>query len=87
MQCKDIPTIPILQFLAKNPGEFDWHNWYFGDEKDVRHAMPDGFNIDEKIVLAKMRVLIKRGLVSGCPCGCRGDFVITGKGLDRIKNL
>ena len=85
MQCKDIPSIPILQFLAKNPGEFDWHNWYFGDEKDVHNAMPLG--LPDKLVIGKMRQLMKRGLVSGCSCGCRGDFVITQKGLDRIKNL
>ena len=25
----------------------------------------------------KMAALIARGLVEGCACGCRGDFVIT----------
>lgn len=83
MQCKNIPTISILKFLAENPDR--WHNWYFMNEKDVRHAMPNGFNIDEKLVLAKMRVLIKKGLVDGCPCGCRGDFTITQKGLNKIN--
>ena len=29
---------------------------------------------------AKMRALIRRGLVEGCECGCRGDFVLTDKG-------
>jgi hypothetical protein len=29
-----------------------------------------------------LKFLIKRGLVSGCTCGCRGDFEITQKGLD-----
>ena len=87
MQCKDLPTKQILEFMAKAPDEFDWHNWCFGNEMDVRHAMPDGFNLDDSLVLAKMRMLIKKGLVDGCPCGCRGDFVITQKGLDRIKDL
>jgi len=84
MQCKDIPTIEILEFMAKHPGEFDWHNWYFGNEMDVRNAMPDGFNLDDNLVHAKMRMLIKKGLVDGCSCGCRGDFVITKKGLNKI---
>jgi len=33
-----------------------------------------------RLVLAKMSKLIRAGLVSGCPCGCRGDFEITIKG-------
>jgi hypothetical protein len=82
MQCKDIPDRPVLEFLAKRPGV--WHNWYFGDDKDVRIAMPDG--VPEKLVLAKMRQMIRRGVVDGCPCGCRGDFVITDKGLDELAH-
>lgn len=78
MQCKDIPDEPILRFLAKQPGV--WHNW-FGDEykNSVTHAMPS--NTTAKLVLAKMRQMIRRGVVSGCPCGCRGDFKITKKGM------
>jgi hypothetical protein len=30
----------------------------------------------EKVVLAKLRSMTRRGLVDGCPCGCRGDFGI-----------
>ena len=82
MQCKDIPDGPILQFLARCPGE--WHSWYFRDGKDVRTAMPGGFSLDDRLVLAKMRGLIRRGLVAGCPCGCRGDYEITDKGLAEI---
>lgn len=76
MQCKDIPDRPILEMLARNPER--WHNWYFGDEFDVGRAMPDG--VPEKLKLAKMRVLIRRKVVDGCACGCRGDFVITHDG-------
>ena len=79
MQCKDIPDLPILEFLATHglPG-MAWCNWCFGDENDVHQAMPSG--IPDKLVLAKMRVLMTRGLVSGCPCGCRGDFALTKEG-------
>ena len=31
-------------------------------------------DIPDQLVLAKMRQLIKRGLVDGCGCGCRGEF-------------
>ena len=80
MQCKDIPDRPILEFLAKHPDL--WHNWCPGDDKDVRQAMPEG--VPDKLVLAKMRKLIGRGVVGGCSCGCRGDFVITKKGMVEI---
>jgi hypothetical protein len=45
-------------------------------------AMPDG--VPSKLALAKMRKMILRGVVGGCGCGCRGDFVITEKGLAEL---
>lgn len=82
LQCKDIPDRPILEMLAKNPTQ--WHNWC-GTEWNVREAMPP--SIPPKLALAKMRMMIRRGVVDGCPCGCRGDFVITEKGLAEISLL
>jgi hypothetical protein len=32
--------------------------------------------IPEKIVRAKARALVRRRLIDGCTCGCRGDFEI-----------
>ena len=83
MKCKNISTRAILLFLAKNPGK--WHNWYFGNDLDVRHAILDGFNLPDNLVLAKMRILLKHGLIEGCPCGRRGDFEITEKGLKELR--
>ena len=83
MQCKDIPTLPILAFLAEHGGigsnwyEVQWDNG-LPNVRSVRHAMPAG--APEKLVLAKMRQLISKGLVDGCDCGCRGDFELTDKG-------
>lgn len=35
----------------------------------------DGYpHMPNKVVLAKARKLVLRGLLSGCACGCRGDF-------------
>lgn len=83
MQCKDIPDKPILEFLLRFKPH--WCNW-FGDEydKSVTQAMPKGIN--ENLILAKMKMLIRRGLVEGCTCGCRGDFVITEKGEKFIND-
>lgn len=87
MQCKDIPDLPVLQFLASHPR---WGTWIgVGNDgsgelfdNSVQHGMPQG--VPDKLALAKMRGLIRRGLVDGCGCGCRGDFVITDKGRAAI---
>ena len=87
MQCKDIPTIPILKFVEKHDGI--GCNWFhFGgdmgpNERSAQHTMPD--NLPDNLVLAKMRMLIKKGYLDGCPCGCRGDYEITEKGKNFIK--
>ena len=76
MQCKDIPDKPILEFLDHLHGA--WATWFPGYGNSVVMAMPA--NIPKKLILSKMRSLIHRGVVDGCGCGCRGDFVITAKG-------
>lgn len=76
MQCKDIPDRPILEFLLSHKGQ--WCFWGAAFDRNVNVAMPR--NTPYKLVLAKMGMLIRRGLVSGCACGCRGDFEITEKG-------
>ncbi len=34
----------------------------------------------EKVVRAKLHALLRRKLIHGCCCGCRGDFTLTEKG-------
>ncbi len=90
MQCKDIPDEPILRMLARNVG------WCYcfdpGDQhassyssSNVMEVMPRG--IARKLAIAKMGMLIRRGLADGCTCGCRGDFYITDKGREHLKKL
>ncbi|MFH2045132.1 MAG: hypothetical protein ABIK92_08285 [Pseudomonadota bacterium] len=50
----------------------------------VQDVMPNG--IHGKLQVAKMKSLIRRGLVDGCDCGCRGDFEITRKGVEYLAN-
>ena len=83
LQCKNIPDKPILEFLLANKGT--WCNWFEYGENSVRVAMPQNLASD-KLILAKMRSLIGRGLVNGCGCGCRGDFEITPKGEEWLSN-
>lgn len=50
---------------------------------DIGERLP-GF--PPAVVLAKARILIdRRKTVDGCPCGCRGDFEFTPKGLDLMQ--
>ena len=77
LHCKDIPDRPILEFLAQKPEKF--HTWCDWEGMDVKVAMPEG--VPHKLAWAKMNRLMKRKLVDGCDCGCRGDYVITRKGL------
>lgn len=83
MQCKDIPDKPILELLNTFHGV--WATWFpgeYGAMKSILPAFPQ--DCPDKLVIAKMSRLIDRGLVDGCGCGCRGDYVITEKGRNMI---
>lgn len=75
-QCKDIPDQPILDFLAELKGSVGV--WFPGFDNSVGNAMPAG--TPPRMIRAKMHMLIRRGLVDGCFCGCRGDYTLTEKG-------
>lgn len=73
IQCKHIPTQPILDFLDSIAPM--WGTWF--DKKfdnSVLRAMPEG--TPPKLAWVKMNSLIKRGIVTGCDCGCRGDYLV-----------
>lgn len=81
MKAADIDDKAVLRFLAGHQSR--WCTWGKGySMPTVQDAMPPG--TPEKVQLAKMRQLLKRGLVGGCDCGCRGDWEITDKGLAYI---
>lgn len=87
MQAKDIPDVEVLKYLSLRQGS--WTCLWYGHFKesdpsvsDVYYSMPEG--TPQKVALAKMKALYKRGLVGGCGCGCRGDFEITDKGLELL---
>jgi len=83
MKCKDIPDKPIMEWLSNNTSELVWATYGKGyGMPTVQSAMPK--DTPEKLQRAKMAQLIKRGLVDGCDCGCRGDFRITDKGKDYL---
>lgn len=86
MKCGDIDTNTVLKFV-KIHGGIGCH-WFEAEyvnmgPRSVRNCMPS--ETPDKLVHAKMRKLISKGLIDGCPCGCRGDFELTEKGLERIE--
>jgi hypothetical protein len=42
---------------------------------EIQDALP----YPGKVVLAKLKSMIKRKMIDGCACGCRGDFTIVEK--------
>ena len=85
IQAKHLPEKPILEFLASRKGV----SCFFDSDTHAKHflssivtAFPAG--TPPEVIRAKMRSLIKRGLVDGCACGCRGDYEITNKGRSRL---
>jgi hypothetical protein len=70
MQAKDISDeafLAAVQGATRGPWATRW---------DVTAAL----EAPEKVVLAKARKLIRRGLLDGCACGCRGDFQVPAQG-------
>lgn len=72
MQCKDIPDEVFLDAVRRTPGAI-------GVNERLRWIVQEKLEavtgpIPENLFLAKARRLIARGLLKGCPCGCRGDY-------------
>lgn len=85
LQCKDISDRLVLEFVRSvnnrdtKPRGVTWFYQYDSPPFDnsLQNVLP---NIPAKLALAKVRMLLRRGLVEGCGCGCRGDFFLTDKG-------
>lgn len=74
MKAADIDDRTVLAFIAQQRTQ-PWPNWV--RRMDVEALLPD---VPPKVVLAKLRQLLKRRLLTGCGCGCRGDFEMTTAG-------
>ncbi|WP_069752904.1 hypothetical protein [Streptomyces sp. EN16] len=71
MQCKDIPDEVFVDAVRRTPSNSSaWRTrWDVHAElENVVGPVPDN------LFMAKARRLVDRGLIGGCPCGCRGDF-------------
>ena len=76
-------TGQILMFLARMDGKWcTWGTSYY--MPSVSQVFPIGTSA--KVQLRFMQTLQRKNLVSGCDCGCRGDYTVTEKGLDFLAN-
>jgi hypothetical protein len=52
----------------------------------MRFDVEDTFSprFPKKVLMAKAQKLIDQGLMRGCACGCRGDYVVEREGCDLI---
>lgn len=69
MQAKDLSDERLLAAVRAVRGIHGAPKW--SALWDVQKQLSD---VPPKVVLAKLRSAIKRKLLDGCGCGCRGDF-------------
>lgn len=94
--CKDIPDETFLTALDEairlreiehgapwNCGATRWDlaAVLAGHPEDVGGSPVDYPDLPMALVLAKARNLIRRGLLTGCACGCRGDWERASSGV------
>jgi hypothetical protein len=79
IQAKDVPELPLLRVLAEHPLDPHSHwDYQFSVRPSVFRDVP---GIPDKVRRAKLDAMARRKLVTGCGCGCRGDWMITKLGL------
>lgn len=78
VQAKNIPDALALSRVAVLAATGDVRSASLDDLAEV-------LDFPWKVVAAKCRALVKRGLLDGCACGCRGDFVVTEAGCELLR--
>ena len=74
MQCKDIDDAALVRFIADKQREL-------GAWVCVWDLAPPYSEMPGNLFRAKMGKLISKGYLTGCNCGCRGDYEVTVKGI------
>lgn len=67
MKASDVPESVILEVIRnrkyRDLGAGVW---------EMCAALP---SFHEKVIRAKLKAMRRRGIIDGCICGCRGDFL------------
>ncbi|ALY08732.1 hypothetical protein FDH65_gp47 [Arthrobacter phage Circum] len=95
IQAKYIPTESVLALIShleyrpaligvpksyRNPIElYRIKNVLISDIHKLWNTIPP------KVINAKLNRLIRKGLIDGCTCGCRGDFELTDAGREMLE--
>lgn len=79
IQAKHVSDIDVLKFIDQQNKESG--PWMMRQDVEA-HFKP----IPPKVVLSKLRALLKKRLIDGCGCGCRGDFTMTTDGRVLLEN-
>lgn len=77
VQAKHIPDDVALRVVHDECVERK--SWAMG--WNVAGALP---GVPPKVVQAKLARLLERGLLTGCACGCRGDWELTAVGAELL---
>ena len=68
MKASDVPEGQIIEAIEQRKfRDLGANVW-----TEIMPRLPE---FPEKVVLAKVRSMMKRGIIKGCPCGCRGDWL------------
>lgn len=94
-QAKDIPDADVLAALDPEPNPRWMTHWPRPAGTDpaeaingraqpwpwsICTAVPSLAAFPEKVMRSKLASMMRRGLIDGCDCGCRGDWMLTEKG-------
>lgn len=80
MKAADVSDVEFLRAVAEvQRARGSWATWgYPGFE--LPHLLQHFPGVPQKVLLAKARRILGRGLLTGCACGCRGGFELTDAG-------
>lgn len=77
MQCKDIDDAGLVRFIADKQEQLG--RWVC-----VWDLEPPYSELPDRLFRAKTGKLMGKGYLTGCNCGCRGDYEVTAAGLALI---
>lgn len=75
MKAADLDDVQVLRVVERSCIE----RGFWSNTTVVAGAFPDA---PFKVIAAKLSKLLRRKLVTGCDCGCRGDWELTAKGRE-----